>query len=211
MIHELRTYTFHPGKLPEYLKIAEEIGRPIRGNDYGVNLGYWTNEFGTLNQIWHLWEYEDLNAREALRVKLSKNMDWKNEYVARIMPLMQRQENRIMAPQVEFTPPQGDGHVYELRNYRIQTGGAGEWLSHFKDILPVREKYSANVGLWHTQVPQPNEVVHLWAYDSLNDRTAIRAQVGADPEWRKFLGKATSYLEEMNSIILTPTNYSPAK
>ena len=37
MIHELRTYTFHPGKQPEYLKFAEEIGRPIRGNDYGLN------------------------------------------------------------------------------------------------------------------------------------------------------------------------------
>jgi hypothetical protein len=24
-----------------------------RGNNYGVNHGYWTAEFGALNQIWH--------------------------------------------------------------------------------------------------------------------------------------------------------------
>jgi hypothetical protein len=211
MIHELRTYTFHPGKLPGYLKIAEEIGRPIRGNDYGVNLGYWTNEFGTLNQIWHLWEYEDLNAREELRAKLSQNKDWASEYVAKIKPLIQRQDIRLMAPQKDFTPPSSDGNVYELRYYRTQMGRAGEWLGHFKDILPVREKYAPNVGLWHTQAPQPNEVVHLWAYDSLNDRADIRAQVGADKDWQGFLKKAGGILVEMNAIILNPSNYSPAK
>ena len=211
MIHELRTYTFHPGKLPTYLKIAEEIGRPIRGNDYGVNLGYWTSEFGQLNQIWHLWEYEDLNAREALRVKLSQNKDWTSQYVSKIRELIQRQDIRIMAPHADFTPPEGEGNVYELRYYRTQTGRAGEWLGHFKDIMPVREKYSPNVGIWNTQAPQPNEVVHMWAYDSLNARADARAKVGADKDWHGFLAKAGSLLVEMNSIVLTPTNYSPAK
>lgn len=211
MIHELRTYTFHPGKLPGYLKIAEDIGRPIRGNDYGVNLGYWTTEFGQLNQIWHLWEYEDLNAREALRAKLSQNKDWTGQYVDKIRELIQRQDIRIMTPQVDFTPPTSDGNVYEYRYYRTQTGRANEWMGHFKEIMPVREKYSKNVGIWSTQSPQPNEVSHMWAYESLDARAASRAKVGADKDWRGFLAKAGSFLVEMNSIVLTPTNYSPAK
>jgi len=36
MIYELRTYTFHPGKLAEYLKLNAEVGRKIRGNAYGT-------------------------------------------------------------------------------------------------------------------------------------------------------------------------------
>ena len=56
MVYELRCYTLLPGKMPEYLKAAETIGRPARGNNYGVNHGYWTAEFGALNQIWHLWK-----------------------------------------------------------------------------------------------------------------------------------------------------------
>ena len=32
MIHELRTYTFFPGKMPIYLKAAAEIGRPVPVN-----------------------------------------------------------------------------------------------------------------------------------------------------------------------------------
>ena len=51
MVYELRCYTLKPGKMPEYLKAAETIGRPARGQNYGVNHGYWTAEFGALNQI----------------------------------------------------------------------------------------------------------------------------------------------------------------
>ena len=58
MIYEMRTYSFLPTDLPKYLKHAEEVGRLVRGNYYGVNCGYWTSEFGRLNQVWHLWRYE---------------------------------------------------------------------------------------------------------------------------------------------------------
>jgi hypothetical protein len=55
MIYELRTYTLVPGALPGYLKVAEEVGWPARGQRYGQNLGYWSSQSGLLNQIWHLW------------------------------------------------------------------------------------------------------------------------------------------------------------
>lgn len=211
MIHELRTYTFHPGKLPEYLKLAEEKGRPIRGNDYGVNLGYWTTDIGTLNQIWHLWEYESLDAREALRVKLSKNEAWRNEYTSKIRHLIQKQEIRFLNPATEFKAPSGEGHVYELRHYQTQTGKAPEFLKRFKEIMPVREKYSDLVCLWHCEAPFPNNIMHLWAYDDLKARADIRAKVAADPDWQKFLGVGPTLLANMESIILLPTNYSPLK
>ena len=57
MIYELRTYTLMPGKQGEYLKLNGEIGRKIRGDKYGKLEGYWSTEFGTLNQLVHLWSY----------------------------------------------------------------------------------------------------------------------------------------------------------
>ena len=48
MIYELRTYTLTPGKLPEYLKLNAEVGRPTRGDRYGKLEGSWTTEFGLL-------------------------------------------------------------------------------------------------------------------------------------------------------------------
>ena len=55
MIHELRTYTLYPGKQGEYLKLNLEVGRKVRGDNYGILRGSWTTEFGTLNQYVHLW------------------------------------------------------------------------------------------------------------------------------------------------------------
>mgnify|MGYP006198886163 CR=1 FL=1 len=61
------------GPAPDvYMKAAAEIGRPVRGNDYGVNHGYWTTEFGPLNQVWHLWSYESMAERDRLRAELAR-------------------------------------------------------------------------------------------------------------------------------------------
>ena len=209
MIHELRTYTFYGGKLPAYLKLAEEVGRPIRGNDYGTNLGYWTPEFGALNQIWHLWQYEDLGERAASRAKLAQNQAWRNDYVANIQGLIQKQEIRFLNPVVEFKPPAGTGNVYELRHYRAKTGRAAAWLERFKAVMPAREKYSPNVCIWAGEAPHPNNILHLWAYGDLKQRADIRAEAGKDPEWRAFLATAGEDLMAMSSIVLTPTTYSP--
>ena len=88
MIYELRTYTFHPGKINQYLEVAKNVGRPVRGQDYGINCGYWTSEFGSLNQIWHLWQYESMEERARLRDALSKNERWTKEYGPAIRPLI---------------------------------------------------------------------------------------------------------------------------
>ena len=39
MLYEMRAYFFLPTALPKYLKHAEEVGRPVRGNDHGSILG----------------------------------------------------------------------------------------------------------------------------------------------------------------------------
>jgi len=211
MIYELRTYTFHPGKLAEYLKLNAEVGRKIRGNDYGKFEGGWTTEFGTLNQYVHLWSYADLNERERLRVELSKNEAWGKEYVAKIRPLMMAQQNKIMSVVSAFKPPTDTGNVYELRWYRAYPGKLGEWLNLAKGVLPSREKYSRNVCYWQTEAGQLNEAVHLWVYKDLNERAAARAKALGDPEWQAFLGKALPLLVGMQSTVLIPTTVSPMK
>lgn len=211
MIHELRVYTLWPGKVPEFLKLAGERAMTIRGNDYGTCRGYWFSEFGTLNQIYHLWEYEDLNARAALRAKLGENKTWRTEYVQHVQPLVRHQLVRLMHPRLPFKAPEGEGHVYEYRNYRLKTGKAAEWMKNFQEIMPTREKYSPNVCAWVAEAPEPNEVSHLWVYPDVNTRLEIRAKVAADPEWGKFLPKSGPLMNEMNSTLLIPAPFSPLR
>jgi NIPSNAP protein len=211
VIYELRTYTLQPGKQAEYLKLSGGVGRKARGDNYGKLEGFWTTEFGTLNQVVHLWAYPDLNERDRLRGELSRNEEWTKGYLPQIRSMLMAQENKILSAQVPLKPPTSDGNIYELRTYRTPVGKAGEWLGHFKGILPTREKYSKNVGLWQTEMGQLNEVVHLWAYQDLNERAAVRGKVMQDPEWQAFLAKGYPLLLEMKSIILSPAAHSPMK
>jgi hypothetical protein len=211
MIYELRTYTLVPGKQGEYLKLAADVGRQIRGDNYGKLEGFWSTEFGTLNQLVHLWSYADLNEREKLRTALGQNERWRKEYAPLIRPLMLAQENKILSAELPLTPPADTGNIYELRWYRTHPGRAGEWLEHFKAIMPTRDKYTRRVGLWQTQAGQLNEVVHMWAYRDLNDRADARAKLGQDPAWQAFLGASVPLLAHMQAIILNPATHSPMK
>ena len=211
MIYELRTYTLYPGKQGEYLKLNVEVGRKIRGDNYGRLAGSWTTEFGTLNQYVHLWEYPSLEERERLRGELGKNDAWTKDYVARIRGFMIAQENKILSPQLPLTPPADAGWLYELRWYRSHPGRIAEWIREIKGVMPTREKYSKIVGLWQTEMGQLNEAVHLWAYRDLNERAATRARVVQDPEWQAYLGRSAPLLLEQKAIILNPAPSSPMK
>lgn len=209
MIYELRTYTLIPGKQAEYLALNREIGRPTRGDKYGKLEGSWTTEIGPLNRFVHLWSYPSLDERARLRGELAKNPDWTQGYLPKIRPLMLAQENKILSPVLPLKPPTASGHVYELRWYRTQVGKAPEWLGLFKEIMPVRERYSPNVGVWQTEMGQLNEVVHLWAYRDLNHRAEVRARALQDPAWQAFLGKAAPLLIDMQSMVMVPAPASP--
>jgi hypothetical protein len=211
MIYELRTYTLQPGTQAQYIKQSGEVGRKIRGDNYGKFEGGWTTEFGTLNQYVHLWGFADLNERERLRGELAKNEAWNKEYLPISRPMMLAQENKILKAVVPMTPPSDSGNIYELRWYRAHVGKAGEWLELFKAVLPTRDKYTRRVGLWQTETGQLNEAVHMWVYKDLNDRAASRARMAGDPAWQAFVAKSPALLQHMQSIVLMPVPHSPLK
>jgi hypothetical protein len=211
MLHELRTYTFHPGALPAYLKAAETIGRPARGNNYGTVHGYWLTEFGALNQVWHLWTYDSYEERTRLRAELQKNERWTQEYIPAIRPLIARQDIRFLNAAKPITPPKTEGGIYELRIYRTAMGQAKPWAQHYLNVMEVRERFGHNVGLWTGEAPQPNEGLHMWAYPNVETRIAWRKALFEQPEWKQFLSNTNGMVLDMQSMLLLPTAYSAMK
>lgn len=211
MIYELRTYTIIPGKLPEYMGHHVEKGRPIRGDNFGKLEGGWTTEIGPLNQYVHLWSFEGPAERERLRAELSKNERWTKEYVPLTHPLVIRQENKLLtlAPGATLKPPSGGKHIYEMRTYLTKTGKTAEWARLFVGALPVREKYSKLAGVWTSDVGAVQEVNHLWYYNDLSHRAAVRGEVMGDPGWREYLAAATPLINDMRTTIMLPTPTSP--
>ena len=211
MIYELRIYTLRTGKAPEAAKNAGEVGRAIRGDDYGKLEGYWTTEIGPLNQVVHLWSYESLDERQRLRGELSENEAWREDYLPRLRPHLVEQQVRLMHAVLPPKAPESEGNIYELRCYQVEVGKARQWAGLISDVMPVREKYSKNAGLWVVEAADPNEVCHLWVYEDLNARMAARAACAQDPDWQAFLGKSAPLLLRMHSTIMLPAPHSPLR
>jgi len=102
MIVEERIYTLHPGKLAEYVGIYQAEGMPIQMKIIGSMLGYFTTEFGPLNQVVHLWGYQSFEERARKRAELQAHPDWK-AYLAKTRHLLLSQENKILNP-TAFSP-----------------------------------------------------------------------------------------------------------
>lgn len=212
MIHQLRAYTVTPGTIGKVLEASGTVARRIReGDKYGVLEGHWSSEIGPLNQYVHLWAYDSLAEMERLRGELSALPAWKAEYLPLIRPHVLHQAVHILRPVIDMKTPEGEGNFHELRRYRLQPGKAVEWTQRMAEHMPAREKYSPNLGLWTSDFPDPNEVVHLWSYESWEHRVEARKGSQADPDWQSFLGYCVPLIEGMTSMILQPSQYSPRK
>lgn len=212
MIHELRLYTIKPGKLAEYVANAASIGRAARGDRFGRLLGYWSTELGPLNQVVHLWEYADLAARAAARAGLAKEERWVKEYLPLSQPLLEAQQNMILAPfdWAPFRPTTGMG-VHELRVYRLHPGQVGAYGQVMREALPIREKHSVPVGYWQVEIGPLNTVVHLWGYRDLAHRAEVRKALAGDQTWQTAVGRLVPLLQAQEAAILVPASHSPCR
>jgi hypothetical protein len=102
MLVEKRTYTLYPGKTSEYLKLYEQEGMAIQTRILPRMVGYFCSELGELNQIIHMWGYDDLNERERKRKELGADPGWQ-AYIGKVRPLIVRQESQILIP-TPFSP-----------------------------------------------------------------------------------------------------------
>ncbi len=104
MIVEQRTYTLHPGKVPEFLALVEKEGLALQLPVLGKLVGYYTVEIGELNQVVHQWSFADLADRETRRSKLAALPEWQR-FTPRVLPLIQRMQTHILKP-TAFSPVQ---------------------------------------------------------------------------------------------------------
>jgi len=71
-LYELRTYTLYVGKMGEAVKLYQELGYPAlqKGGQDKKLIGYFQSDTGTINQLVHLWKFDDDADRRAQRAEL---------------------------------------------------------------------------------------------------------------------------------------------
>lgn len=101
--------------------------------------------------------------------------------------------------------------IVELRTYTFAPGQLGPFLALYEaeGLAVQRRVLGRMLGYYTTEAGMLNQVVHLWGYDSFEDRLARRAALGQDPGWRAYLAKALPMMQTQESKVLLPTGFSP--
>jgi hypothetical protein len=105
--------------------------------------------------------------------------------------------------------------LYEIRTYTFKPLRVPEWLALYRsEGLPLQHEFLGElIGFFTTEIGDISQVVHIWAYNSLDDRLERRDRMAADSRWQAFGSKvkALDILVSMESRIMRPTDFSPLK
>ena len=94
--------------------------------------------------------------------------------------------------------------IYEVRTYNLKPGTVAQFEESFAEAIPHRAKYSPLAAFWHTDIGPLNQVIHVWPYESLEERDQIRAEASKDPNWPPH---DLSMIQEMQSEIWNPAPF----
>jgi hypothetical protein len=101
--------------------------------------------------------------------------------------------------------------IVEERIYELHNGRLADYrrLVETEGIAIQRPILGRLIGYFYSEIGELNQVVHLWAYDSLEDRTQRRARLFADPRWLEFSPRLTQLVARQRNRILLPFAFSP--
>jgi hypothetical protein len=93
----------------------------------------------------------------------------------------------------------------EERMYRLKIGAVAEYCRIYEELgMKAQLRHLPHmVGYYFTEVGGLNMMVHLWAYDSLDQREKCRAAMYADPDWQKYLAASRHLMETHDTRIMT--------
>ena len=99
--------------------------------------------------------------------------------------------------------------IVEERIYTVKIAGAGEWFKAYEaEGMRIQLAHLGNmVGYYTTEVGDLNLIVHMWAYETFEDRLKRRAALSADPPWRACLGKVAHLLLNQQNRIMNPAPF----
>ena len=96
--------------------------------------------------------------------------------------------------------------IFEVRTYRLQPRSLNEVIKRFGEAYEVRKKYSELAAFFYTDIGPLNQIIHIWAYESLAHRTEVRAAAAAEQDWPPHI---TEFQVEMLSEIFVPFPFTP--
>ena len=86
-----------------------------------------------------------------------------------------------------------------------------KWKDQFLDIVSNLEGTSLNVGLWNTELQDPNEIISIWSHPNIESMSKHWEELGKNKEWINFNAYQENSVKYEESILLRPSICSPLK
>lgn len=96
--------------------------------------------------------------------------------------------------------------IIEMRTYQLKPATIPQFEERFGAKLPERAKLSPLAAFWHTEVGPLNQVIHVWPYDSFEQRGQIRAEAIAKEIWPP---NTQEFIVDQVSEVYLPAPFSP--
>jgi len=96
--------------------------------------------------------------------------------------------------------------IVEMRTYTLQPGTTAQFEERFGAALPVRAKVSPLAAFWHTEVGPLNQVIHVWPYETMDERTRLRGEATKLQGWPP---NVREFVVDQKSQIFIPAPFSP--
>lgn len=204
MIYEMRTYDLKPVATPEF---EERFAKALPHREKYSKLGaFWHTEIGPLDQVIHVWPYQDLEERGRIREEAEKDPNWPPP----VADLVLNAQSEILTP-APFMRPLGNqqlGNIYEMRIYTYPSDTIPEVVRLWSEAVPYREKYSPLAACWHGELTGLTKWIHIWPYRDLGDRERVRAEASQEPHWP---APTMDFLVKMENKLLIPAAFSPMR
>src|SRR3989449_7998461 len=176
MIYEVRTYSLRTGAVAEFEdRFAKRKALREKHSKLGA---FWHTDFGPLNQVIHVWPYEDLAQRTAVRDAMAKDAELSALPGGRDLIVEQQSDIMIPAP---FMQPLGSrnfgsGNFYEMRIYTYSPGDLPKVLEAWGKAVPGREKLSPLAACFTSEIGGLKKILHVWAYQDPQQRKRHRQE-----------------------------------
>jgi len=206
MIVEFRTYTLNPGTTAQFEeRFAEALPARVKVSPLAA---FWHTEVGPLNQVIHVWPYEDLEARTRLRAEATKLQGWPPN--VREFVVDQKAQIFIPAPFSPKLEPRQLGGIYEIRMYTLKPGAIPSQIDRWSTAIDARTKLSPLAFAGHSELGELNLWCHIWAYKDANHRAEIREKARKEGIWPPKGGQPGTMIKQENKLVV-PASFSPLR
>ena len=99
--------------------------------------------------------------------------------------------------------------IVEMRTYTLALGATGRYFKLYGDKgLAVQKRILGHlVGYYSVEVGGLNQIIHMWGYESFDERTKRRAALWADEEWLAYVREVGGLVTAQENQILTPAPF----